>query len=52
VIDFSERDQMRLLAEAGDKWRFKGKTLLRGQDVKSIFDNKAAAAVVFVLLFV
>lgn len=52
VIDFSERDQMRLLAEAGDKWRFKGKTLLRGQDVRSLLDKRAATAAVVVLLFI
>lgn len=52
VIDFSERDQMRLLSEARDKWRFNSKALFRWDGVKSLLDKRVAAAIAAILLFV
>jgi transglutaminase-like putative cysteine protease len=50
VIDFSEGDQMRLLNEARDKWRWKNNTLLSSRGGKSLLDWRAAAAVAALVL--
>lgn len=51
VIDFSDRDQMRILSEARDRWRWNGKALLRRDSVKSLLDGRVAAALAVILLF-
>lgn len=51
VIDFSERDQMRLLTEARDKWRWNNRALFRVGGFKSLLDERAVGAAAVVLLF-
>ncbi|HVY54670.1 MAG TPA: transglutaminase domain-containing protein, partial [Thermodesulfobacteriota bacterium] len=49
VIDFSERDQMRLLSDARDRWRFRSKSLFRVEGLKSALDKRVALFVALIL---
>lgn len=51
VIDFSQRDQIRLLNRVRDRWSWNSKAFSGFSGFKSLFDKRAAAVIAALLLF-
>ena len=50
VIDFSGRDQERLLGSVRDTWTWNARTLFRGAGFKSLLDKRAAALIAVLVI--